>query len=137
MAADCLIAPNSGIVVYVTRLGTTHHGLQEQVGPCLPHRPYGYLKLTSMKWVARLKPNNTAPAEFGGCSSHLQGCQAKLFEVKMKGHLESFNPTSNIMTACVMKKVVNCRMRDVCCAVDRLRLSLFVNKPNFLHMHHG
>jgi hypothetical protein len=84
-----------------------------------------------------LKANHTPPTELGTGVSHFKGRQAKMLEVKMKGHMDSLNPTSDIMTTGLVEKVIYSRMCHIYGAINRLGLPFFIDGPDLFNMHHS
>jgi hypothetical protein len=70
---QCLISPNSGVVIDISRLGQSNNRVNEDVGSSLSSSSDGEFSVGSVHWVSGLESDNSPPREFVEVCSELGG----------------------------------------------------------------
>jgi hypothetical protein len=97
--SQALVSAHAGIMVYVPRLGHTHHRMQQQHPVYFPGGPLGQFLMNPVQGLAGLESEHIGVTEVFQTSANMGRSQAQFLEVVVAGQLEHLKLAGQVKLA--------------------------------------
>ena len=121
-----LVRPHPGVVVHISRLGQTHHGVDQHIRPPLPRRADRQLPVGAVHGVTSLEGNHLAPGKLVEVVAELGRGVAERDIVVVRRRLDGLHGTADVKLVHLVAQVRHGRVGRVVGAHDLLRLERLV-----------
>src|SRR5213078_5396807 len=88
----------------------------------------------AMHRVARLEPDDPAPAQADELRAQIRRCKPKSPEIVMRGQLQTFHASTHVPAMSPVQKIIDTGMECTVGSKHSLRFGLAVRLPYILHM---